>query len=776
MEHRALFALITAFVVLPQAVAAPVTIVDDARVVATIVLPDDPTFFEKVAAEDLQLHLREMSSGKLPIVAEKDRPGGLCIDIASSCRGIPHRERLEKRQDLNPEALVIKVEPGGVVLVGRTDSATKHAIYILLEQLGIHWVLPSNLGTHLPRRRTVALSEQTLVDQPAFVFRSGLPASTEYDPRGSRLEDLHARFNHDLYTWCNRNRLGGSLKRELPGHTYNFLVPRDNFPKHPEYFALNKYGQREITQLCTSNPDVIRLAIQTARAWAKVFPDMVLSFGPNDGHGFCLCENCEKVKGDGGNVNDLIVTFANHAARALRDDYPNVRLAFYADYHHFGLPARVKPEPELVFTLVRWSVDRAHGIGHPNLRRWKRSLENWTGLGNPVILYTYYGHYQVFAYWPIVHVMKKEFPLYHKYGVIGLHSETHGHWGTQGLNFYVFSKLMWNPLADVDQLVDEYCRAFGPAAGTMRRYYELQHQTMAAASSHHGRQGDQTRVFRPDVVAKLQALMDEAVDEVTTHAAQHPDPGLAWRMAFVARGQRIARLDLDAHHAMQRFESTRDRSLLDTARRNWTEVVRLIEDPAMPSVVERSFADQVRNSNLAPLEESVVYGPGRFQYHDNLEWGGKTSLHALYRNGYTGGMWGLNLAPRTSGEVAWRFQSEPGHVFDNVKLVVYFSYREMDLQKLQPDDEQRFRGNSNKIEVRSPATGGKWITVVQNRDLSDEQFDLIGQARGATWFEMRFSGHNASDQTICAVDLFTVKGTVIEAKKAMPRDEPKRSP
>ena len=71
--------------------------------------------------------------------------------------------------------------------------------------------------------------------------------------------------------------------------------------------------------------------------------------------------------------------------------------------------------------------------------------------------------------------------------------------------------------------------------------------------------------------------------------------------------------------------------------------------------VERRFADSVRSRNLKPLEEKLVYGPGKFQYHDNLTYGGKTALHALRRTGYTGGQWGLNLPPRTSGEVVWRF-------------------------------------------------------------------------------------------------------------------------
>jgi len=45
--------------------------------------------------------------------------------------------------------------------------------------------------------------------------------------------------------------------------------------------------------------------------------------------------------------------------------------------------------------------------------------------------------------------------------------------GLHGRGYYIANKLMWNPQADVDELLaDFYEKAFGPAADAMRRYYE----------------------------------------------------------------------------------------------------------------------------------------------------------------------------------------------------------------------------------------------------------------------------------------------------------------
>jgi len=48
------------------------------------------------------------------------------------------------------------------------------------------------------------------------------------------------------------------------------------------------------------------------------------------------------------------------------------------------------------------------------------------------------------------------------------------HWSSQGLNYYVLAKLLWNPHLDVDALIADYCQAaYGPAAEPMRRYYAM---------------------------------------------------------------------------------------------------------------------------------------------------------------------------------------------------------------------------------------------------------------------------------------------------------------
>ncbi|NBQ56582.1 MAG: DUF4838 domain-containing protein, partial [Verrucomicrobia bacterium] len=47
------------------------------------------------------------------------------------------------------------------------------------------------------------------------------------------------------------------------------------------------------------------------------------------------------------------------------------------------------------------------------------------------------------------------------------------HWSTQGLNYYVLSRILWDPSLDANEVIEDYCRAgFGSAASSVRAYFD----------------------------------------------------------------------------------------------------------------------------------------------------------------------------------------------------------------------------------------------------------------------------------------------------------------
>ena len=721
-------------------VSAEVTLIDNGRPQATIVIADRPTNRDKVVAEDLQAHLKQMSGAELPIVAEQNRPDGLCVDIGATSRGLSVREALARRNDLNDEALVIIVDADRVILIGRTDPATGHAAYMLLERLGVRWLMPTPKGTFVPKLKSVKLQNQVIHDQPAFIMRAGLPAG---DARDGDPDGTGKAWPNGVNAWGRRNRFGG-IKWMGSGHSFQYLVPWEKYgATNPEWFSLHD-GHRDRKQLCVSNQDVIRVASETVIQWAQKSPGRLFCVSPNDGSAetFCECENCRKL----GNVSDQIVYFANEVTKRLVEHQPDAMVTYLVDYHAAGLPLNRPPHRNTVFWIPKWSVDRAHGIHHPKVKRFKDALTNWSRYGNQVITYTYYGHYNVFTYWPILHVMKVDIPYMWSQGVRGMYSQTNQNWGCQGLNYYVYAKMAWDPHVHVDAVVDEYCRlAFGPAYQTMLRYYDLLERTMDGGRVHYGRNFESAWIFTPAVVAEADALMQQALDQVERHVAGDPDEGLLWRMRYVAKGQELAKHYLSGHHAKMRYVETRDKALLETMKQHWTKTLSIMEDPGLPGVVEIPRMVRHLMRDLAPLEERLVYGPGPFQYHDGLDGGGKAVVHASTWQGFVAGDRGLNLRPHGSGTVSWRFEAERGCHFQTVRI------------------EQVSRGApKTTVSIRSPLTKGRTIELSPDEALNQAPLDLTRYTKGTAWFEIHITARNTTTNDILVIDQIAVDGAVVK--------------
>lgn len=726
-----------------NAAAERLSLVQDGRPLATIVLPKAPTEIEKSASVDLQRCLRRMSGAVLPIVAESEQPTGIRVEIGATEHGSRLREELSRAKHRNEEVCVIAVNDQAVVLVGRNDAATGHAVYSLLERLGVRWLQPSLAWEIVPRQKTVSVRTGRQILAPYFDRRGGLATSPN---------KMDESWSDSTQSWARRNRLGG-WDHVGNGHSYQFIVSRDRFKDHPEYFGFWQ-GRRHPLQLCTTHPDVIRMAIERARDdWCKNSDARLLCISPNDGNqGFCECDQCTKLRFARGNHSDLIVELANQVARAIRDKHPDRFVTFYADYHCVGPPLQVKPEKNLVFWIPQWNVDRAQPLTHPRQKRFRDALESWSQFGNPIHLYLYYTSYNHWLYYPLTHCFRVDFPHFVKNGVRGVYSQSQPNWGTQGLNLYLYSRLAWDPSLDVDELVLEFCElAYGPAARTMLRYYKLLEET--AASGTYYTVSDVVGTFGPKVVDQTNRLMAQAVQQVEAAIADGGDPDLLHRIQYVARAQRVVSLDLQARHAMNRFFESRNRDLLNRAQRNYEEEIEILSRPGNEYLIDANFRKKLVAS-LAVLKSRTVFGVGRFRYSDGFSGGGNSAIHARHLNGFRPGQWGLNLPPRGAGRIVYRFEASDGGVFKTAVLTS---------PKIAFDEDQL----SNAIEIRSPATAGeKFVSLARNQNLENvkRDFDLSRIVADVPWFELRISARNQSKITRLSLVSFGVRGEVVEKR------------
>ena len=95
------------------------------------------------------------------------------------------------------------------------------------------------------------------------------------------------------------------------------------------------------------------------------------------------------------------------------------------------------------------------------------------------------------------------------------------HWATNGLNYYVLAKLLWNRYRDVDEIVEDYCTVgFGPAAETVQRYFEEIERITTAIAEERQRPTPDTiaRHYTDEILEKLHRILDEAEQEAGYNA------------------------------------------------------------------------------------------------------------------------------------------------------------------------------------------------------------------------------------------------------------------
>ncbi len=333
----------------------------DGKPRASIVVASQPTRKALTAAADLQDYVFRMSGAVLPIRTDDRQWTGTLILVGPSKLLSKAGVQVPRGYPAN-ETTIIKTVGTSIALVGNdegTFTGTEFAVQTLLEKLGCGWFCPDPLWQPVPEKKTIAVGPLDIRHTPEFKHRNvwiGL---------GKR--------------WYQYG-LGLSL-----GHSHSALFPpAEYFKDHPEYYALigGKRTSEGEWQLCTSNPDVIKLTIQKAQEYFDKNPEQVtFSLGNNDSGGFCECEECAKT---GSNPGARMLSFSNVVARGLRKTHPDKYVTQFSYWYTYTAPTeQMTAEPGVIIVAVGQGC-HAHPIEEPscpNYTGFKANFERWAATG-----------------------------------------------------------------------------------------------------------------------------------------------------------------------------------------------------------------------------------------------------------------------------------------------------------------------------------------------------------------------------------------------------------
>ena len=145
------------------------------------------------------------------------------------------------------------------------------------------------------------------------------------------------------------------MPKPFDSHNVNIFMPTEIYHKdHPEYYALDKKGNRPvpnyITQLssCLSNKDAFEISAKNAVQYLCSMPEFrYATLGLGDAQNSCLCKECVRINGGEHNYTRLWTMFINRVARDIRPKLKNTKviLGVYADVLEPALD--IKPEPNV---------------------------------------------------------------------------------------------------------------------------------------------------------------------------------------------------------------------------------------------------------------------------------------------------------------------------------------------------------------------------------------------------------------------------------------------
>jgi|GEM_PF-290719 len=479
-----------------------------------IAIPNKPTIQEKCIAKDFQLVLEQITGNLVPIISEAKIGKKSAFLLGKTSAAIKAGVDFKK---LGLEGIAIKTSGSNLILAGNKRGVF-YASYSFLENtLGCKWFTPD--CTVIPNKGTVKIAKIDKTYIPPLEHRSlDYPNScNQYWAVRNMVNGAQANIDEER---------GNCIRYQGFVHTSYALVPPERyFAQHPEYYS--EMGGIRIgpsdTQLCLTNPDVLKIATQTVREWFRANPAAtIVSVSQNDLWNYCQCANCAALAEKEGSQSGPLIHFVNAIADAIKDEFPDKIIDTLAYQYTRKPPKFVKPRPNVVVRLCSIECCFVHPLETcPFNASFRTDIQNWAKMSNRLWIWDYVINYaHTIMPFPNLYSLKPNINFYIKNGVTGIYEESDYY--TKGgemaeLRTWIMAKTLWDPTYDTDKAIDEFLPAyFGNAAPFIRSYVNLIHKQVKDNPNTHimiyspPTAGNLT----PEIIKRSNELFDAAEDAV----------------------------------------------------------------------------------------------------------------------------------------------------------------------------------------------------------------------------------------------------------------------
>ncbi len=488
-----------------------------------------------------------------------------------------------------------------------SKCGTLFGVYELLERtIKVRWLWPGALGTYVPKTDRIVLQATNETVTPRLAFRQILwnyvqATAFQKSKKLTNAEKILGfsqkgleLYGHDLRNYLRRHRMGGIDRTPPVGHHFGGWWKKYG-KQHPEWFMMNEDGTRGPTKtadkthvpMCVSNPelqrfivegwngkDVIRLGevdwpdacrCPACRAWDAPRPDPLPDFLVSQTD-MGLPESAELHRSRGHVLggfykpmctSDRYARFWQSVQRLAAKRNPEALVSTYIYYSYFPAPSSdIHLDRHIYGEFVPWGNPQ-HTDFFPMREEALEWLKlQWLGWQRTGIRLAYRPNY-LHDGWimPLIDMQQSGgfFRFAVKNGMEGARFDSlTGQWATQGPKLYVHMRLNAKPHLSVDEILDEYYGAFGPADKAVRDYFGYWEKYCVEHSQNfndlyidHGHRWPRFQIlahkaFPPACFEPAEHLLDLAAAATKTA----PQPEFAARVAFLRDGLRHAQLGI----------------------------------------------------------------------------------------------------------------------------------------------------------------------------------------------------------------------------------------
>ena len=458
---------------LPFSFTHAIEITKDGVALAPIVVADTPADIDTISANELKLHLDQITGATFEIKKESEISATQsAIHIGNTKKSKADLKNFDDKK-ARYDSILIKTVGQNLYLNGHYKRGPYYSVCEFLERnLGVRWW--TDQETYIPQKPTINIENIDYTFAPKFISRTSSynrVFSSVFNARhkSTRFAPRHYDIKHsDVYS--------------VGCHSYyRILPPEKYFKTHPEWYSFSKKTTKRFHthgQLCLSNDEMAKEYIKNTIEHIKEKPyAKYVHVSQNDWGGDCECENCLKIKNEFGGVQSGInVWFTNKVAKEIEKQFPEVAVVTFAYQQTRRAPKGITPAKNVYIQLCSIECDFAHPLENDTEFGFTKDLKEWGAITDNLFIWNYVALFWNYAIpHPNMNSLAKDLRFFANNGGAGIFEQGDSQCNVGSfcdLRAYLIHKLMWNPDLDQKEIEKEFLYGYyGEEVGSLLANY-----------------------------------------------------------------------------------------------------------------------------------------------------------------------------------------------------------------------------------------------------------------------------------------------------------------